>query len=156
MYFQVIKCFDSTAGIMDVLSTETMWVSSVCITKSVSLCKESVQIAACIGVHCSVVPTRGEELEQVVTKGLQWCSWCRKYILCWAFLIIVSVLGDHFRSWEIVNPWNLKVSTAATVVLNKVRGDNGEGFLLKSTVISTSYILYWGLGCSDCTTGPVV
>ncbi len=38
-----------------------------------------------------------------------------KYILCWAFFLMVSMLDAPFRSWEIVDFRNLKVSTADTV-----------------------------------------
>lgn len=34
-------------------------------------------------------------------------SWFRKYILCRAFLVILSVLDASFRSWEIVESRNL-------------------------------------------------
>lgn len=34
-------------------------------------------------------------------------GWFRKYILCWAFLVILSVLDTNFMSWEIVESRNL-------------------------------------------------
>ena len=54
-------------------------------------------------------------------------SWRRKYILCWAFLVMVSMLEAHVRSWEIVDPRNLKVSTADTVLLSMGRGGSVGG-----------------------------
>ena len=37
-------------------------------------------------------------------------SYRRKYILCWVFLMTVSMLDSHLRYWEIVDPRNLKDS----------------------------------------------
>ncbi len=48
-----------------------------------------------------------------------------------------SKLHTHFRSWEVVEPINLKVSTADIILLNMVMDGSFRGFLLKSTVIST-------------------
>ncbi len=41
------------------------------------------------------------EVDQQLLDGL--------YILCWAFFLIVPMLDALFRSWEIVDPRNLKV-----------------------------------------------
>src|SRR4029434_4081371 len=51
--------------------------------------------------------------------------------------MMVLMLGSHFRFREIVDPRNLKDSTANTVLLCMMRGGSAEGLLLKSTVIST-------------------
>src|SRR4029434_11029865 len=51
--------------------------------------------------------------------------------------MIVLMLGSHFRFREIVDPRNLKDSTANTVLLCMMRGGSAGGLLLKSTVIST-------------------
>ena len=47
------------------------------------------------------------------------------------------MFGSHFRLWEIVEPRNLKDSTADTVLFSMVRGGSDGGLLLKSTIIST-------------------
>ena len=65
---------------------------------------------------------------------LNFLSWFRKDILCWAVLTSVSMLDDHFRSWQIVDPRNLKVSTADTMQLSTIRGAVMEGSSWKSTV----------------------
>src|SRR4029434_382009 len=51
--------------------------------------------------------------------------------------MMVFMLGSHFRFREIVDPRNLKDSTANRVLLSMVRGGSAGGLLLKSTVIST-------------------
>lgn len=45
-------------------------------------------------------------------------------------------METHFRSQEVVDPRNLKVSTADAVLLSMLRGDGVGGLFLKSTVIS--------------------
>ncbi len=53
------------------------------------------------------------------------------------FSQLESMWLSHFRSWEIVVPRNLNVSTAATVLSMMVSGARAGGFHLKSTIIST-------------------
>ncbi len=64
---------------------------------------------------------------------LNFISCRRKYSLFYngAFMIV------HFRSWEMVLPWNLNDSTAVTVLFMMVSGWRAGGFLLKSTIVST-------------------
>ena len=45
------------------------------------------------------------------------------------------MLVSHFRSWEMVVPRSLKVSTVDKGLLDVVRGSSAEGCLMKSTVI---------------------
>src|SRR4029434_7456598 len=51
--------------------------------------------------------------------------------------MMVLMLGSHFRFREIVDPRNLKDSTANTVLLCMMRGGSAGGLLLESTVISS-------------------
>ncbi len=49
-----------------------------------------------------------------------------------------SMWLSHFRSWGVVVPRKLNVSTAATVLSMMMSGGSAGGFLLKSTIISTT------------------
>lgn len=79
-----------------------------------------------------------------------WTSWAGRGSGCSArpFLMIVSLLGDHFRSWETVDPRNLEVSIAHTVLLCMERGSSWR---------PRSFLQFWAYsprGYSDCTTEP--
>ncbi len=62
---------------------------------------------------------------------LNFFSWRRKYILCWAFFTMESMWVSHFRSWEMVVPRNLNDSTAFTELFMIVSGGRAGGFFLK-------------------------
>lgn len=53
---------------------------------------------------------------------LNFLSRCRKYILLWTFFMIKAMFEVHPRSWERVDPRNLRVFTVETVLLRMVMG----------------------------------
>lgn len=48
--------------------------------------------------------------------NLNFLSVHRKYILCWTYMAIQSMLASHFRFWEIMVHRNLKVSSTISPV----------------------------------------
>ncbi len=85
------------------------FVISVMVPLSWAACKECDLCSCCVPLWQSY-------------RDWIFLSWRRKYILCRAFFLMESILDAHLRSWEIVDPRNLRVSTADAVLLSMVMG----------------------------------
>ena len=64
---------------------------------------------------------------------LNFPSYRRKYILCWAFLVRELMFSSHLRSWVMMVPSKQKDSTESTGESHRMMVAGGAGFSLKST-----------------------